>query len=138
MPINLNRAEQIGEENKTDPPEPPESNLLFGSTEVLSINKVPFSGVSFIKDEFYQCPFCRRHAIKQILDYRCLNCESKVIAWQCYATKREEKHEMYDDYISRFYEASAARVTMLKEKYKKEGKEWPSGLESKITNPRPD
>jgi len=136
MPINLNRAEQIGEENKTSTPK---SNLLFCQMEVLTINKVPFDGVSFQgKDKLYNCPFCRKNAIKQILDYRCHNCESKVIAWKCYVTKKEEKHQQYDNYIARFYEASEARTTMLKEKYKKEGKEWPSGLESKITNPRPD
>ena len=128
MPIDLDRAEQIGEEDKTPAPK---SDLLFGNTEVLTINKVPFSGTSFIRDGLYQCPFCRRSAIKQILDYRCHKCESRVIAWQCYATKKEEKHQMYDSYISRFYEACDAENTMLKAKYKKEGKEWPSGLESK-------
>ena len=135
MPINLSRAEQIGEENKTPAPK---SDLLFSQIEVLTINKVPFDGVSFLRDGFYQCPFCRRSAIKQIIDYRCHKCESKVIAWKCYVTKKEEKHQQYDNYIAGFYEASEARTTMLKEKYKKEGKEWPSGLESKITNPRPD
>ena len=135
MPINLNRAEQIGEENKTPAPK---SDLLFSQIEVLTINKVPFDGVSFLRDGFYQCPFCRRSAIKQIIDYRCHKCESKVIAWKCYVTKKEEKHQQYDNYIAGFYEASEARVTMLKEKYKKEGKEWSSNLEYKITNPRPD
>ena len=53
-------------------------------------------------------------------------------------TKKEEKHQQYDNYIAGFYEASEARVTILKEKYKKEGKEWSSGLESKITTLRPD
>ena len=47
--LNLDRAEQIGEENETSSPK---SNLLFGNTEVLTINKVPFSGTSFIKDGF--------------------------------------------------------------------------------------
>ena len=135
MPIDLSRAEQIGEENKTPALK---SDLLFSQIEVLTINKVPFDGVSFLRDGFYQCPFCRCSAIKQILDYRCHKCESKVIAWKCYVTKKEEKHQQYDNYIAGFYEASEARTTMLKEKYKKEGKEWPSGLESKITNPRPD
>ena len=127
MAINLDRAEQIGEENKTSSPK---SNLLFGNTEVLTINKVPFSGTSFIKDGFYQCPFCRRSAIKQILDYRCHKCESRVIAWQCYATKREEKHQMYDSYISRFYEACDAELVMLKAKYKREGKPFPGDKKS--------
>ena len=135
MPINLDRAEQIGEENK---PSSPKSDLLFGNTEVLTINKVPFSGTSFIKDGFYQCPFCRRSAIKQILDYRCHKCESRVIAWQCYATKKEEKHQLYDSYISRFYESCDAKVTMLKEKYKKEGKEWPGDPDPKTKNSHPN
>ena len=135
MAINLDRAEQIGEENKTSSPK---SNLLFGNTEVLTINKMPFSGTSFIKDGFYQCPFCRRSAIKQILDYRCHKCESRVIAWQCYATKKEEKHQLYDSYISRFYESCDAKVTMLKEKYKKEGKEWPGDPDPKTKNAHPN
>ena len=135
MAINLDRAEQIGEENKISSPK---SNLLFGNTEVLTINKVPFSGTSFIKDGFYQCPFCRRSAIKQILDYRCHKCESRVIAWQCYATKKEEKHQLYDSYISRFYESCDAKVTMLKEKYKKEGKEWPGDPDPKTKNSHPN
>ena len=133
--LNLDRAEQIGEQNK---PSSRKSNLLFGNTEVLTINKVPFSGTSFIKYWFYQCPFCRRSAIKQILDYRCHKCESKVIAWQCYATKREEKHQLYDSYISRFYEACDAKVTRLKEKYKKEGKEWPGDPDPKTKNAHPN
>ena len=120
--LNLNRAEQIGEENKTSSPK---SNLLFGQIEVLTTNKVPFDGVSFQKkDGFYQCPFCRKNAIKQILDYRCHKCESKVISWKCYVTHKEEKHQQYDNYIARFYEAGEAKITMLKEKYKKEGKKW--------------
>ena len=134
--LNLDRAEQIGEEHEIAAPK---SDLLFGHIEVLSSNKVPFDGVSFQgSDGFYQCPACRKNTIKQVLDYRCHKCESKVIAWQCYATKREEKHQLYDSYISRFYEACDAKVTRLKEKYKKEGKEWPSGSESKTTISCPD
>jgi len=135
MAINLDRAEQIGEVHKTPAPK---SDLLFGNTEVLTINKVPFSGTSFIKDGFYQCPFCRRSAIKQILDYRCHKCESRVIAWQCYATKKEEKHQLYDSYISRFYESCDAKTTMLKAKYKKEGKEWPGDPDPKTKNSYPN
>ena len=133
--LNLDRAEQIGEEHEIAAPK---SDLLFGNTEVLTINKVPFSGTSFIKDGFYQCPFCRRSAIKQILDYRCHKCESRVIAWQCYATKKEENHQLYDSYISRFYESCDAKVTMLKEKYKKEGKEWPGDPDPKTKNAHPN
>ena len=127
MPINLDRAEKIGGEvNKA----PPKSNLLFGNIEVLTINKVPFNGVSFLREGFYQCPFCKHSAIKQILDYRCHKCESRVIAWECYATKTEEKHQLYDSYISRFHEACDAHIEMLKAKYKKEGKTWPGDEES--------
>ena len=135
MPINLDRAEQIGEENKTPAFK---SDLLLSQIEVLTINKIPFNGVSFLRDGFYQCPFCRRSAIKQILDYRCHKCESKVIAWQCYATKKEEKHQLYDSYISRFYESCDAKTTMLKAKYKKEGKEWPGDPAPKTKNSYPN
>ena len=128
MPIDLNRAEKIGGQEVDNAP--PKSNLLFGNIEVLTINKVPFNGISFIKDGFYQCPFCRRSAIKQILDYRCHKCESRVIAWQCYATKTEEKHVLYDSYISRFHESCEASIRNLKAKYKKEGKPWPGDKES--------
>tara|TARA_B100000749_G_C18179008_1_gene363057 strand:+ start:163 stop:570 length:408 start_codon:yes stop_codon:yes gene_type:complete len=135
MPINLDRAEQIGEENKTPAFK---SDLLLSQIEVLTINKIPFNGVSFLRDGFYQCPFCRRSAIKQILDYRCHKCESKVIAWQCYTTKKEEKHQLYDSYISRFYESCDAKTTMLKAKYKKEGKEWPGDPDPKTKNSYPN
>ena len=141
MPINLDRAEQIGEENETPASKTrsSDSNLLFCQLEVLTINKVPFDGVSFQGiDGFYQCPFCRKNAIKQVLDYRCLKCESKVIAWKCYVTKKEEKHQLYDSYIARFYEATEAQVNMLKAKYKKEGKEWPGDPEPKTKNLHPD
>ena len=111
--INLDRLEKL--ESKTSYSEPKKEDQKdwtpYGEIEILTKNKVPFSGTSFIKDGYYQCPFCRRSAIKQILDYRCHKCESKVIAWQCYATKKEEKHQMYDSYISRFYEACDALVT---------------------------
>ena len=125
--LSLDRAEKIGGDYEHPAPQ---SNLLFGNTEVLNINKVPFSGVSFIKDGFYQCPFCRRSAIKQILDYRCLKCESKVISWKCYVTYKEEKHQQYDNYIARFYEANEAKITMLKAKYKREGKPFPGDKKS--------
>ena len=101
-------------------------------------NKVPFNSVSFLRDGFYQCPFCRRSTMKQVIDYRCVKCDSKVIAWKCYVTKKEEKHQLYDSYISRFYEAGDAHITMLKEKYKKEGKKWPGDPEPKTKNLHPD
>ena len=132
MPINLDRAELIGENFETSAPKSdlPKSDLLFGQIEVLSNNKIPLAGVSFLRDGFYQCPFCRRSTMKQVIDYRCVKCDSKVIAWKCYVTKKEEKHQLYDSYITRFYEATEAKVNMLKAKYKKEGKEWPSGSTS--------
>ena len=49
MPINLERAEKIGVDHEASSPK---SNLLLGNTEVLTINKVPFSGVSFLRDGF--------------------------------------------------------------------------------------
>ena len=141
MPINLSRAEQIGdaeqigEENKTPAPK---SDLLFGQIEVLNINKIPFDGISFLRKGFYQCPFCRRSAIKQIIDYRCHKCESRVISWKCYVTKEEDKHQLYDSYIARFNEATAMKVKMLKAKYKKEGKEWPGDPKPKTENLHPN
>ena len=129
MPIDLSRAEKIGSEVVKEPPEP-ESDLLFGNIEVLNVNKVPFNKISFLRDGFYQCPFCRRSAIKQIIDYRCHKCGSRVIAWHCYATKTEEKHVLYDSYISRFHESCEASIRNLKAKYKKEGKPWPGDKES--------
>ena len=120
MAIDLTRAENIGEEH--EPPKP-KSDLLFGQTEVLNVNKVPFDGVSFLQDGFYQCPFCRRSAIKQIIDYRCLNCGSRVIQWKCYVTKEEDQHILYDNYISSFHIATEAKMNYLKEQQKKEGKE---------------
>ena len=129
MPIDLSRAEKIGSEVVKEPPKP-ESDLFFGNIEVLTVNKVPFNGISFLRDGFYQCPFCRRSAIKQILDYRCHKCESRVIAWHCYTTKTEEKHVLYDSYISRFHECCEASIRNLKAKYKKEGKPWPGDNES--------
>ena len=132
MPLDLSRAEKIGGEQESSKPQ---SDLLFCQLEVLTINKVPFDGVSFQGiDGFYQCPFCRKNAIKQVLDYRCHKCESKVIYWKCYVTKKEEKHQQYDNYIAGFYEDGKAKITMLKAKYKKEGKEWHGDPEPKTKN----
>ena len=116
MPINLDRAEKIGGDYK-----PPVSNdLKFGLIEVLNINKVPFNGVSFLRDGFYQCPFCRSSAIKQVIDYRCQKCSSRVIQWKCYVEKTEDKHHMYDSYIGRFYEATDYMTEKLRKKKEKE------------------
>ena len=119
MPLDLSRAENIGEER--EPPKP-RSDLIFGQTEVLNVNKVPFDGVSFLRDGFHQCPFCRRSAIKQIIDYRCLNCGSRVIQWKCYVTKEEDQHILYDNYISSFHIDTEAKMNYIKEQQKKEGK----------------
>ena len=140
MAINLGRAEQIGEENETTPKTSTSDNgLSFSQIEVLTINKVPFVGVpSEGKDGFYQCPFCRKNTIKQIIDYRCHKCESKVIFWKCCATHKEERHQQYDTYIARFYEATAAKVAMMKAQYEKEGKKWPDSSNSKPVNLHPN
>ena len=119
MPINLNRAEKIGGDYE---PPAPKSDLLFGQTEVLSINKIPFDGVSFLRDGFHQCPFCKRSAIKQIIDYRCLHCGSRVIQWKCYVTKEKDRHILYDNYISSFHIDTEAKMNYLKEQQRKEGK----------------
>ena len=117
MAINLDRAEQIGEENK---PSSPKSDLLFGNTEVLTINKVPFSGTSFIKDGFYQCPFCKKSSIKRIINYVCEKCRSRVIKWQCFVEEIEEKHEFYDHYIRAFHDATDRIMGLLKKKKEKD------------------
>jgi len=136
MAINLGRAEQIGEENETSTPKTnsSDSGLLFSQIEVLTINKVPFVGVpSQGKDGFYQCPYCRKNTIEQIIEYRCHSCQSKVIYWKCYITEREEKHPQYDSYIDAFYEATATKVAMMKAQYEKDGKKWPDSSNSKPT-----
>ena len=120
MPLDLSRAENIGEDH--EPPKP-KSDLIFGQTEVLNVNKVPFDGVSFLIDGFHQCPFCKRSAIKQIIDYRCLHCGSRVIQWKCYATKEEDQHILYNNYISSFHIDTEAKMNYLKEQQKKESKE---------------
>ena len=76
----------------------------------------------FLRDGFHQCPFCRRSTIKQIIDYRCTNCGSRVIQWKCYATKEEDRHILYDNYISSFHIDTEAKMKYLKEQQKKEGK----------------
>ena len=117
MPINLARAEKIGGDYDAFRPK---SDLEYGLIEVLNINKVPFNGVSFLRDGFYQCPFCRSSAIKQVIDYRCQKCSSRVIQWKCYVEKTEDKHHMYDSYIGRFYEATDYMTEKLRKKKEKE------------------
>ena len=116
MPINLDRAEKIGGDYE-DKPEW-HNGKLFSQIEVLNTNKVPFQGVSFLREGFYQCPSCKKSTIKQYVNYTCEHCRSRVIYWHCYVTEQSEKHELYDSYITRFYEASAAYTKQLREKRK--------------------
>ena len=125
--IEISRAEKIGGPSKTskEPETQPFTGEPFGQTEILNINKVPYDSISTRRDGHYQCPFCKKFTLRQIIDYRCNKCESRVIAWKCYRTNEEEKHGLYDSYITGFYEACDAKMKMLKDKHKKEGKKWP-------------
>ena len=122
MPINLDRAEKL--ESKPSYEEPKKEDQKdwtpYGEIEILTINKVPFSGVSFESKGFFECPFCREYTIKRILEWRCSNngygCESKVIIWKCYVTEKEERHEFYDIYIKNFYDNANFMATKVKEK----------------------
>ena len=117
MPINLTRAEKIGgdyEEHR------PKSDLEFGLIEVLNINKTPFDGVSFLRDGFYQCPFCKNSSIKRVINYVCKKCRSRVIKWKCFVEEVEEKHEYYDHYIRAFYDATDRILGLLKKKKEKD------------------
>ena len=122
MPINLDRAEKL--ESKPSYEEPKKEDQKdwtpYGEIEILTINKVPFSGVSFEKKGFFECPFCREYTLKRILEWRCSNngygCESKVIKWKCYVTEKEERHEFYDIYIKNFYDNANFMATKVKEK----------------------
>tara|TARA_Y100000296_G_scaffold85352_1_gene121062 strand:- start:1038 stop:1421 length:384 start_codon:yes stop_codon:yes gene_type:complete len=120
MPINLNRAEKIGNDFSVHSPVKLDPNYKFADIEVLTINKVPMNKVSFIKDDHYECPTCGDFSIKMILDYRCIECRSKVIKWKCYTDEKEVKHIYYDSYIERFYEAVNSRMEMFRKKKEKE------------------
>ena len=100
MPINFDRAEKIGS-SSTEMSEPIRKICYF---EVLNVNKVPFEGVSVVQKGYYECPFCRKYALKQIIDWRCLECGSKLIKWRCYNDEKEQEHENYNHYITSFYE----------------------------------
>lgn len=78
MPINLDRAEKIGG-GELKPPPPTDPNLKFADVEVLTVNKIPLSRLSFIKDGWHVCPTCQSNSLKLIIDYRCVKCDSKVI-----------------------------------------------------------
>ena len=116
MPINLDRAEKIGGDYKPSSP----NDLKFGFIEVLNVNKIPFNGVSFLRDGFHQCPYCKKSAIKQMIDYRCHRCNSRVIHWKCYVDETEDKHQMYDSYISRFEETTEVMMEKLRKKKEKD------------------
>ena len=140
MAINLDRAEKIGGTNKTnkEPEQEPFTGPPFGQIKILNINKVPYDSISTRRKGHYQCPYCKSFTLRQIIDYRCNKCESRVIAWKCYRTDKEEKHELYDSYISRFYEATEAKMKMLKDKHKKEGKKWPGENTDDSNNRHPN
>ena len=121
MPINLDRVDKIGNNNddyrpsiKIDP------NLKYGDIEVLTINKIPFNKLSFIKNNHYICPNCHANTLKMIVNFYCTKCEAKVIKWKCYADELEEKHPYYDSYSKRFYEATEAKMEMIRQKKARE------------------
>tara|TARA_R110000744_G_scaffold44_3_gene190 strand:+ start:272 stop:652 length:381 start_codon:yes stop_codon:yes gene_type:complete len=120
MAINLDRAEKIGGNNHYQPLINLDPNLKYGNIEVLTINKVPFNKVSFVKNDHYICPNCRSNSLKMILNYNCEHCKSRVIKWKCYVDEKEEKHPYYDSYISRFYEATDAKVELIRKKKARE------------------
>jgi hypothetical protein len=120
MAINLDRAEKIGGINNYQPSIKIDPNLKFGDIEVLTINKIPFNKVSFVKNGYYICPNCHSYSLKMILNYNCEQCRSRVIKWKCYVDEKEEKHPYYDSYISRFYEATEAKMELIKKKKAKE------------------
>ena len=115
MPINLDRAEKIGGGGFSSSP-PIDPNLKFADVEVLTVNKIPLSRLSFIKDGWHVCPTCQSNSLKLIIDYRCVKCDTKVIKWRCSADDTEEKHPSYDIYIERFYEYNKAMVDLMKKK----------------------
>lgn len=124
MPINLQRAEKIGD-NNYQPSIKLDSNLKWGLTEVLNIHKVPFNGISFLRDGFYQCPFCKKSSIKQVMNYMCIKCRSRVIKWKCFVGEIEEKHEFYDHYMHAFHDATDRIMGLLKKKKEKDDRHLP-------------
>ena len=118
--INLDRLEKLESKSSYNEPKKEDQKdwVPYGEIEILTKNKAPFSGVSFERKGFYECPFCREYTIKRILEWRCSNnvCESKVIKWKCYTTQEEERHEFYDTYIKNFYDNANFMATKIKEK----------------------
>lgn len=47
-------------------------------------------------DWFWSCGFCKEFTLHPILDYRCENCDAKVIK------VGEDKHIFYRDYLNRY------------------------------------
>ena len=120
MPINLDRAEKIGDDNHHQSSIKLDPNLKFGDIEVLTVNKIPFNKVSFVKNGHYICPNCQSNSLKMVLNYNCEQCRSRVIKWKCYVDEKEEKHPYYDSYIKRFYEATDAKMEMMRQKKARE------------------
>ena len=118
--INLDRLEKL--ESKSSYNEPKKEDQKdwnpYGEIEILTKIKVRFSGISFERKGFFECPFCREYTMKRILEWRCSNylCESKVIKWKCYVTEEEERHKFYDTYIKNFYDNANLMATIIKEK----------------------
>ena len=104
MAINLDRADKIGGNNHYQPSIKLDHNLKYANIEVLTVNKIPFNKVSFVKNGHYICPNCQSNSLKMVLNYNCEQCKSRVIKWKCYVDEKEEKHPYYDSYIERFNE----------------------------------
>ena len=120
MPINLDRAEKIGNDFNEQPSLKLDPNYKFADIEVLTVNKVPLNKMSFIKNDHYECPTCGAFGIRMMLDYRCTECGSKVIKFKCYAEHKVVKHMYYDGYIERFYEAVKSHQEMVRKKKEKD------------------
>ena len=117
MPINFDRAEKIGS-SSTDAPPPIRK---IGYFEVLNSNKVPFEWVSLSEKGYYECPFCREYALKQVIDWRCEKCSSKLIKWRCLTEEIEQEHEHYEHYIKSFYDNVELWEDKIKKKKEKNG-----------------
>lgn len=110
MPINLERAENIGNEKDYY------HSIKYGTFTVLNKNKVPFYGSSLLEKGFYKCPFCRDLSIKQIIEWRCEKCDSKVIYWKCYTEEKEDKHIFYELFIKNFEDSIEYMIKAQKAK----------------------
>jgi len=79
----------------------------------------------FLRDGFYQCPFCKKSSIKQVMNYMCIKCKSRVIKWKCFVGEIEEKHEFYDHYMHAFHDATDRIMDLLKKKKEKDDQHLP-------------